>query len=217
MATSLHVREHAAIRTTHPAPGLRAPIEVIDSALSGGSVRTPRLVLRMLRADDREAFIDTIRESRAALDAHAPLHRPNETDDQLFDRQLALTDEGERTGKAWRRVAVLDSGHFVGGFNVNAISRGLASEGVVNAWLDVRHHGHGYATEALGALIDIAMLDLPRGLGLTTLRGGIKPDNAASIKLATRLGFKPDHELSESYLEAGGQWSRHLMYRIDAV
>ena len=54
-------------------------------------LRTSRLRLRPLAAADREPFIEMLRESRASLASYVPLHEPGESDDHLFDRQLALT------------------------------------------------------------------------------------------------------------------------------
>ncbi len=44
-------------------------------------------------------------------------------------------------------------------------------------------HGHGYATEALAALFDWADTRLPRTICI------IDPDNAASLRLAARVGY----------------------------
>jgi RimJ/RimL family protein N-acetyltransferase len=111
--------------------GSASPVKVE----SGSRLCTTRLVLRPLRASDQQAWVHLVRDSRADLDAFAPLHEPGQSDEALFERQVLLTTEGERTGASWRRVAVLNDGSLIGCFNINSIRRGLAMEGDVNWWL----------------------------------------------------------------------------------
>ncbi len=180
------------------------PVEVLPAE---------RLLLRPLLASDRAEFLRVIRASREHLSRFSPLHMPGETDDDLFDRQLALTTEGEETGRACRRIALEHSGSIVGAFNLNAVRRGLACEGDANWWLAAGAGGKGYATEGLGALLAHAFADLPVGLGLHRVLAGIQTDNAASLRLAERLGFAKVGPGS-TYLHAGGKWDLHEMYAI---
>jgi RimJ/RimL family protein N-acetyltransferase len=53
-------------------------------------------------------------------------------------------------------------------------------------WIARPHWGRGYATEASGALIDIA-----RTLGFTRLEGSHFLDNPASGRVLEKLGFEP--------------------------
>jgi RimJ/RimL family protein N-acetyltransferase len=52
-------------------------------------------------------------------------------------------------------------------------------------WIARPHWGRGFATEACGALIDIA-----RTLGLATLEGSHFIDNPASARVLEKLGFE---------------------------
>lgn len=194
------IREHA------------APIEVE----SGSLLRTSRLVLRPLRSSDREAWCSLVQTSREDLDAFAPLHQPDETDDALFDRQLELTQLGERSGTAWRRLAVLNNGALIGAFNINSIRRGFENDGDVNWWLGTPYQHQGFATEALGAMIDYAFMDMPAGLGLHRLWASIQPGNDRSTRLASRVGFEPADDGTDRMRLAGGQWSAHDLFAINA-
>lgn len=185
------------------------PVEVLPAE----TIRTARLILRPIVASDRAEFVRVIEASREHLSRFSPLHMPGENDDDLFDRQLALTTEGEETGRACRRIALEHTGSIVGAFNLNAVRRGLACEGDANWWLAPSAAGQGYATEALGALLAHAFADLPVGLGLHQVLAGIQTDNAASLRLAERLGFAKAGPGS-TYLHAGGKWDLHEMYAI---
>lgn len=184
------------------------PLEVI-----GPDLRTPRLLLRPLQPGDRDEFIRVVRDSRDHLADFSPLHMPGETDADLFERQLRLTLDGERSMSAWRRVALDPAGAIVGAVNLNSIRRGLSFEADANWWIAADATGRGYATESLAALLAHAFADMPAGLGLHRVLAGIQPQNTASRRLAERLGFRrlgPER----SYLQAGGKWDLHEMYEV---
>ncbi len=61
------------------------------------------------------------------------------------------------------------------------------------------HWGHGYMSEALAVLLDFAFSEL----GLRRLEADVDPQNAASIALLERLGFRREGHLRERWLVAG--------------
>jgi RimJ/RimL family protein N-acetyltransferase len=77
------------------------------------------------------------------------------------------------------------SGHFLGEVGVYHLDRGAAL-GEVGYWLRAGAQGHGYATEALGALLTYARTRL----GLERFEAHIAADNNASRRVAERLGFQ---------------------------
>lgn len=190
------------------------PVKVALDQQAPGVLVSERLMLRPLDESDRSAFCTLIAASRSHLQAFSPLHMPDETDDALFDRQLARTKEGEHTGKACRRMICLLNGSMIGACNLNAIRRGLSAEADCNWWLAPHATGLGYATEALGLLMTHAFADMPAGLGLFRVLAGIQQENTASIALARRLGFE---RLSDeaTYLHAADQWKLHDMYVLN--
>lgn len=198
-SSTLRHSRHAA----HP-PALRLHVET-------STLRTRRLLLRPLVATDVEAFTRVMRATRAHLEPFSALHQPDETDESLFERQLRLTELGERTGQALRRMIFTRDGELVGACNLNAISRGLACSANANWWIAAGHLRRGYAAEALTAVIAHALRDPPEGLGLDEVCAHIQRDNAASISLALKIGFiiKPG---ARTYLQTGEKWSLHDLW-----
>lgn len=186
----------------------RPAIEVPSRLLT-----TERFVLRPLVADDRGAFLDAIRASRAELDRTHPLHEAGESDEELFLRQLRLQAEGERTGRACRRVGAFPDGTILGAFNVNAIARGLSFEGELSWWVRTDMAGRGLASEGVGALAAHALADLPGGLGLHTLHAMIEPGNTASLRIAAKSGFTPVKRVS-ARVRVAGEWRAHDVFAL---
>jgi ribosomal-protein-alanine N-acetyltransferase len=68
----------------------------------------------------------------------------------------------------------------------------------------------GYATEALGAVLEYAL----GPLGLHRVECGIQPDNTPSLALAEKLGFRR-FGFAERFLYIGDGWKDHVLLAID--
>jgi len=183
--------------------GVRLPVRIDVPGL----VRTARVVLRPLTSTDRSEFLRVLRLSRGLLAGCADFVRPGETDEQVFERHVGLTHEGERRANAWRRGAFLHDHTLVGCFNVNGIVRGLTPEGECTWWVSADQMGRGLGTEAAGAMLDHALTDLPRGLGLQAVHAMVMAANVASAKVAAGSGMVRTGERRSVFV--GSRWEWH--------
>ena len=81
-------------------------------------------------------------------------------------------------------------------------------------WISRSHWGRGFATEACGALVDIA-----RALGLSSLEGSHFIDNPASARVLEKLGFTPIGLIAPRMSCARGEEvpARLMRLRLDAM
>ena len=92
--------------------------------------------------------------------------------------------------------------------NLSNIVRGPLRS-ATSAWaLFTGHTGRGYGAEAVAALLAHAFD--PAGLDLHRVQANVVPDNAASLRLAARVGFRREG-LARRYLEIDGRWRDHVM------
>jgi len=142
--------------------------------------RTPRLLLRPGFPEDAPALVgimsDKIARNLAVVpwpytlrDAEAFLASPR---DPVLPSLLIF----ERTDGAPRLIGACGLGRRPSG----AVEMGY--------WIARPYWGRGYATEACGALIDIA-----RTLGLDSLEASHFIDNPASARVLDKLGFQSLH------------------------
>jgi RimJ/RimL family protein N-acetyltransferase len=141
--------------------------------------RTPRLLLRPGFPEDAPALADAIADEAVARnlavvpwpyklrDAEAFLASPR---DPVLPSLLIF----ERTQAEPRLVGSCGLGRRASG----AVEMGY--------WIGRPYWGRGLATEACGALIEIA-----RTLGLASLEGSHFVDNPASARVLEKLGFEP--------------------------
>lgn len=76
-------------------------------------------------------------------------------------------------------------------------------------WLDEGATGRGYATWALAALIDHALLDV----GLHRVEVAIRPENTPSLRVVERLGL-PEEGLQRGLMHVEGGWRDHRCFAV---
>lgn len=182
-----------------------------------GELRTSRLTLRPMHIEDRLEFLRVLRISRSSLDAMCPLGSGEETkDDEVFLRQLALSDGAVRTGKACRLLAIDSDGQLVGGFNINDITRGLEHGGELVFWLSADARRLGYAEEGVRGLLEFAFADMPRGLGLHRVHAYVAPENDPCRRLMPKVGLRMSASAAPAELRIGSRLVRHDAYETFA-
>lgn len=195
---------------TRPAVTPTRPVTAVALA----PLRTPRLLLRDLRPEDRAAFKLVFERSRDALQRWFPLAQPGESPDELFDRLASdCRSEANPPRNTWRRGVFIDASRFAGLISLTHITRGLEWEANINWWISSEYGRRGYATEAVQAVVDYATAELPRGLGLTRLTAMILPENLASRRLAMRTGFI-DYGATRHPVAFASRWLRPLQFEF---
>jgi len=152
---------------------------------------TQRLIFRTLTPSDELAILKAINRDRSNLRRWIPLTLEHETDAQFFARTITKSRALDGAGSAWRRGAFLDSGRFVGLFNLIKIKRGLEWSCHANWWVNSTLTGQGFGSEGVQAMVDFALAEQPIGLGLHHVRAHICKDNPASLRIAPKCGFAP--------------------------
>ena len=79
----------------------------------------------------------------------------------------------------------------------------------IGCTLAKKHHGKGYATEALKSAIDYLFNELNKH----RIIGSIDPNNVSSIGLVKRLKFRKEAHFKESLL-INGEWFDDIVYAI---
>ncbi|WP_426625631.1 GNAT family N-acetyltransferase [Leifsonia sp. McL0607] len=148
-------------------------------------MRTARLLLRPYRLSDEADWrrIEDDEEVRCGLDW--PLRTARQVKEHLVARtsHTVLARPGDLLV-----LAVEHQGHVIG--DVSLHLRTVAPETRVAeiGWLQLTTAGgHGYATEAASALLDLAFGEL----GACLVTAVVDRSNTSSARLALRLGFRP--------------------------
>ncbi|WP_375459830.1 GNAT family N-acetyltransferase [uncultured Enterovirga sp.] len=169
------------------------------------SIITARLVLRAPAADDLASYLAYRNDPSSLVSQFLP----------AVDADSALTfldaqSRREERACGWRMLAVefREEPGIVGEVGV-FISAECSNEGDLGWWLHPTHHGRGFATEAVKALICWCFSE--RKLHRVTAR--CLSANDASRRLMNRVGMRLEVQAIESRWLAG-RWHDELGYAL---
>ncbi len=170
--------------------------------LSHPILMTPRLRLRQFREDDVEAMHGCFTDVESMRYWNTPLHT------KRIETERAVRRFIDCTPSYYRFWAVADktTDRCLG--LVNYHDGHIRNKRVAIGYIvDPAHWRQGVATEAVSAMIRFCFQDL----GLHRLQAFIHPDNAPSLKLIEKLGFRREGLLREN-LRVSDEWRDDLLY-----
>lgn len=120
--------------------------------------------------------------------------------------QLLRTQRAQLRAGTHLPWAVLLGGRLVGQVNVGEIVRGAFNSAYVGYWVDRAVAGRGVTPTALALAADACF-----AAGLHRLEANIRPENAASLRVAEKVGFRVEGR-RRRYLAIDGDYRDHLGY-----
>ncbi len=98
---------------------------------------------------------------------------------------------------------------IIGQLTVSTIIWGSAMSASIGYWVDQSVAGRGVAPTAVAMATDHCF----RALGLHRMEINIRPENAASLRVVEKLGFRFEG-LRRNFLHINGQWADHRSYAL---
>jgi ribosomal-protein-alanine N-acetyltransferase len=102
-------------------------------------------------------------------------------------------------------------GRFAGQLTVGAIVWGSARSAQVGYWVDQRIAGRGVMPTAVALVTDHCF----GVVGLHRLEVNIRPENAASLRVVEKLGFREEGTRA-AFLHIAGAWRDHSSFALTA-
>lgn len=172
-------------------------------------LRDSELELRPLRLRDagpwrsiRSANVDWLREWDATLPA------PDPSTPTSFAGMVRQANREARAGRALP-FGMFVRGSLAGQVTVGGISWGSLRSAYVGYWIGREYAGQGLTPRAVAMAGDHAFF----GLELHRLEINIRPENAASLAVVRKLGFR-NEGIRERYLHINGKWADHYSFAL---
>ncbi|WP_402467203.1 GNAT family N-acetyltransferase [Isoptericola aurantiacus] len=168
------------------------------------------VVLRPLRRRDGGEWMRLRRSNTDWLDrweATSPGEHPGSASFAEYVR--ALTSQA-RAGAALPFVVELD-GALVGQLTVSSIQMGSLCSASIGYWVAREHAGHGIIPTSVAMATDYCF----HIVGLHRIEINVRPENAASLRVVEKLGFR-DEGVRERYLHIQGAWRDHRTFALTA-
>jgi ribosomal-protein-alanine N-acetyltransferase len=170
------------------------------------------LVLRGLRRRDTSSWLEVrlrneewLSPWEATAPGSGPLDWPSRHTAAGFSQLLRVQRAQLRAGTHLSYGVFLDE-QYVGQVNVGSVVRGPFNSGFVGYWVDRAVAGRGVTPTAVALVADEVF-----GRGLHRLEINIRPENAASLRVAEKLGAQREG-LRRRYLCIDGDYRDHVGY-----
>jgi ribosomal-protein-alanine N-acetyltransferase len=124
--------------------------------------------------------------------------------------QWSALKSSARRGQAMPFTITVD-GDLAGQITVGNIVRGSLRSAWVGYWVAADRARGGVATAALALVVDHCFGEG----GLHRLEATVRPENAASLRVLTKAGFR-EEGLFRRYLDVAGDWRDHLCFAMTA-
>jgi ribosomal-protein-alanine N-acetyltransferase len=166
------------------------------------------ITVRPLRRRDEREWLEIRRANRAWLrpwEANTPPGRAQPV--ATFPAYVRHERKAWKNKSAFSTVIEVD-GMLVGKVTVHAIEWGAQCGGSIGYWVAASHAGRGIVPTAVAMLSEYAF-----GQGMHRLEIALRPENAASLSVVGKLGFRPEG-LREKYLYIDGDWRDHQIFAL---
>lgn len=185
------------------ADGLRGPARPWPVRLREGDV-----LLRPLRRRDGRRWRAVRNENAAWLAPWEATHPDERSLPPSFGQMVRSFGREARAGRMLPFAVEVD-GRLVGQITVSGIAWGSLRSAHVGYWVDRRVAGRGIIPAAVALVTDHCFFTL----GLHRVEVNIRPENAASLRVVTKLGFRPEG-LRRRFLHIDGDWRDHATFAL---
>lgn len=176
--------------------------------LAGATPDGTSILLRPLRVEDQDEYTSVRALNRHWLgpwDATSPVPA---TAPRTFEDVVDLY-QGDALAGRMIPLVIETEGRLVGQINVSNIVLGSFRSCTVGYWVAQSVAGKGIIPTALALVSDHVMGEL----GLHRIEINIRPENAASLAVVRKLGFR-DEGLRARMLHIDGDWRDHRSFAL---
>ena len=169
--------------------------------------RHGKVELRLVRTRDARALQQELLSNRAWLQRWEATI-PNGV--ASFDMRVGIRRllQQYRDGAGYPFVMLYD-GEIAGQLNIWGVARGSLCSATIGYWVSERFAGRGITPTAVALATDASFTEY----GLHRMEICIRPENAASLRVVQKLGFRYEG-LRRRYIHIDGDWRDHYAFAL---
>lgn len=174
---------------------------------------TPRLTLRILRAEDADMVLQFYQNNKDIFEKYEP-ERPANFYTTAYQRATLMCEYNLTIRLSSVRFYVFEKSQpdtIIGTVCFRSITRSIYQSCEIGYKFDECYWHKGYAREALSMGISIMFQDQK----LHRIVANVMPDNAPSIRLLETLGFAQEGR-AHAFAFIQGHWCDHLRFSLIA-
>lgn len=166
------------------------------------------LALRTLARHEEHAWRDLRQSNRAWLEPWEASAPPGRTEAPVTFRGLLRRERRQWREESAYPFVIAHEGQLVGRVSVAGIRWGAEHGASVGYWIAKSHAGQGIVPRAVALATEFAF-----SRGLHRIEIAVRPENAASLRVVDKLGFR-DEGMRPSYLYIDRGWRDHRIYAL---
>lgn len=167
--------------------------------------------LRPLRQRDATAWREVrLRNAEWLTPWESTLPGPQDERPATFAAMVRRLRAEAKAGRTLPFAITLND-RLVGQVTLGGITWGSLRSAYVGYWIDQAVAGRGIMPTSVAMVCDHAW----SGLGLHRIEVNIRPENAPSLRVVEKLGFRSEG-LRPRYLHIDGQWRDHVTFALNA-
>lgn len=171
------------------------------------TLRQGPLTLRALRYRDKAAWDDIRARNRDWLKPWDPTP-PAPTASLSYRQMVRRLNALGRAGETYSFAVVFED-RFVGQVTLGGVVRGSALYAHIGYWIDAAVAGRGVIPTAVAMAVDYGF----GPVGLHRIEINVRPENAASLRVVDKLGFRYEG-LRPRFLHIDGDWRDHKSFAL---
>lgn len=177
----------------------------IKQKLSGQNV-----YIRLLNVDDAEEMLQLLVENKEFFQKYA-MERTGDfyTLESQQKRLQMLAENAKQDLDYYFGIFTMEENRLIGTINLFSVIRGSIQSAFVGYFLDEKHNGRGFTTEALKMIVKYAFEELK----LHRVEAGVMPHNIRSIRVLEKAGFEKEG-LARKNVKINGKWEDHQQMAI---
>ncbi len=182
-----------------PKPGSQRP--ELSLVADGLTIRPPQM-------GDYEIWAALREQSRSFLQPWEPTWPRDDLSRGAFRRRLERYARELERNEAYPFFIFRTADRvLLGGLNLTNVRRGAASAASLGYWMGAPFAGRGVMSNAVRQVCRLAFEELD----IRRIEAACLPENAASVRLLEKTGFRREG-LAREYLAINGAWRDHLLY-----
>lgn len=181
-----------------------------QSLESNAKLSSKNIYIRLLTVEDAEAMVSLQLENRVFFSQFA-MERNDDfyTLENQQKRIQMLVENAKQDLDYYFGIFTTNDDELIGTVNLFAVMRGSIQSAWLGYFLDEKHNGKGYTTEAVRLIVKYAFDELK----LHRVEAGVMPHNIGSISVLEKAGFEKEG-LARKNVKINGKWEDHQQMAI---
>ncbi|MEH7072953.1 GNAT family N-acetyltransferase [Neobacillus drentensis] len=183
----------------------------LKSAKEEASLKGENIYIRPLSGEDALSLLQLQLDNRHFFEKFSM-----ERDEEFYTveaqrERIKIYEEDSINDQSYMFGIFKCEGQLIGTINLFHVLRGSLQSAFIGYFLDKKHNGKGYTTEAVKLLVDYAF----KKLRLHRIEAGVMPHNIGSIRVLEKSGFHKEG-LAVKNVKINGKWEDHqVLARIN--